>query len=430
MRAWRSNKIWVFAEAVLITAAVLGICYLAKPQNPLFIRGIFPWPWLAPILIVLRYGLSTGLLSAALVCAAAILLGPAKAVLLPDYQYYLISCFGVTFFCGLLNSNAVNRYTKAEELLAYAQDKLQNLSRSYYLLHISHNTLEKNLISQANTPRGMIEKLKKILIHQEGILTADLAYQFLQLICQQCFASVIGIYRGSQAAELELLTEMGNMGKINPNDPVLLKALKTKEPAYIRSDLPENTYLVAIPMQNSDGKIQAVLIIKEMPFNDLTTDNLRLLNILVTYLMESFYFSKEAAQFLNQFPDCPPAFLQELSQLLQLKTKMNVDSALVALIIDKNLRPYNVVDNLMQRQRTLDACWLRTTEPADILITLMPFTNAAGINGYLERIKRYLSSHTSLNIDQQKIKTRSIQLLTVAAGEMMETFMTNIKEAV
>lgn len=430
LRVRRKNNLWILLETIVITAATLAICYLIKPKNPLFLHGIFPWPWLASLIMVLRYGFGPGFLAAALISAAAIFTGPPGAIIIPDYQNYILSCFGLTFFCGLFSSGLTRRCINAEELLAYSQEKLDSLSRSYYLMHISHNNLEKNLITQPITVRSVIETLQKLLIKQEGALTTDLAYQFLQLVCQNCSVSIAGIYRyGNQGLEENPLAEIGNMEPLNRDDPVLTQSIKNQATAYIRSDLPGNTYLIATPMLGLGDKPVAMLIIKAMAFKALTADTLRVLNILVSYFIEEFTMNKDFLAVLSQYPDCPPQFAKELQKLLSLKRKMNIDSGLSAVIIAKNLQAQNVIDNLKLQQRTLDTTWLHESAHFDVLITLMPLTNAEGINGYFNRIGQYLKASLGLTVDQQQIKTRSLQLMPISPDLMMQKFLSIIEAA-
>lgn len=50
-------------EVVFIPIAAIGIAWLASPQDPLLANLLFPWLWLAPVLIALRYGVLPGLLA-------------------------------------------------------------------------------------------------------------------------------------------------------------------------------------------------------------------------------------------------------------------------------------------------------------------------------------------------------------------------------
>ncbi|MFO1353960.1 MAG: hypothetical protein U1E88_05785 [Acinetobacter sp.] len=49
-----SRQTWI--EVFIITLGALGICTFFEPNNPLLIGVAFPWLWLAPTVLALRYG--------------------------------------------------------------------------------------------------------------------------------------------------------------------------------------------------------------------------------------------------------------------------------------------------------------------------------------------------------------------------------------
>src|SRR5512137_3059314 len=55
---------WI--ETVLIPLAAIGIAWLASPDDPLVVGTAFPWLWLAPALVALRYGVLAGLVAGTL----------------------------------------------------------------------------------------------------------------------------------------------------------------------------------------------------------------------------------------------------------------------------------------------------------------------------------------------------------------------------
>jgi hypothetical protein len=47
-------------EMIVIMAAAMGITWLVLPQNPLLLGMGFPWAWLLPVILALRYGTLVG----------------------------------------------------------------------------------------------------------------------------------------------------------------------------------------------------------------------------------------------------------------------------------------------------------------------------------------------------------------------------------
>lgn len=53
----------VLLEALLLPTLALALGWWLHPQDPLWINADFHWAWLAPMVVALRYGPLTGLLS-------------------------------------------------------------------------------------------------------------------------------------------------------------------------------------------------------------------------------------------------------------------------------------------------------------------------------------------------------------------------------
>ncbi len=431
---WKKNTLWIWIETIILTAVILLICYGANPKNPLFLHSIFPWPWIAPVIIVLRYGFGPGLLSAFIVAVAAIVSGPRAAILLPNYQGYILSGFVLTFFCALFSASAIRRMNNAEELLHYSQERLNNLSRSYYVLHASYNYLEQNLIMQPITLRSVLLKIQEMLVHEQGKLSANIAHRFLELVCQYCNVNQAGIYVCERNKfQTNSLVEVGLMGPLIPDDPLVLASTKSTDICYISinqlDDPHEAQYLVTAPMRNSEGNLLAILVIKEMAFKTLTVEMLQILSILINYFSAEMTATTTMNSLLTAYPSCPPQFAQELNKLLLLKKRMDVDSGLVAILVAKNLSAHNVIYMLQQQQRILDSVWVTELADFQVLITLLPLTDGAGIQGYLHRITEYLKMNLGLKIDQKTIKSRFLQLSDKEPKLMIQHFLAYLEEA-
>ncbi|MCW5583757.1 MAG: DUF4118 domain-containing protein, partial [Gammaproteobacteria bacterium] len=162
MQIWQRENTtrWIWVESIAITLIVLLLCYMSNPENPFYINTIFPWPWLAGIIIALQYGFGPGILSV-LVIAVAVAQHESVAVLsVPPYQTYLLTGMVLTFICALFSSSWMQRVLRAEELYEYTEERLDTLSRSYNVLRVSYDYLEQSLISKPVTIREIEKKLQ------------------------------------------------------------------------------------------------------------------------------------------------------------------------------------------------------------------------------------------------------------------------------
>lgn len=432
---WEKSPVWIWVETVVLTVATLLVCAWVNPRNPLFVHSIFPWPWLAAVVVVLRYGFGPGVVAAALITAAIALLGPSNAIMQSAYQDYLLSGLILTFFCALFSSSTIRRRQHAEELLAYSQDRLNQLSHSYYLLQSAYSALEQNIITQPITLRAVLHKLQEISVAHHGTLTEEVAYRFLQLICQQCQATQAAIYLRQKNGSwiTRPFTAIGAMDALISDDPLIGACVADHTICYHAvnqlEDRDDAHYLAVAPLRNQDDTLLGILAIKEMPFHTLHYDTLKFISTVTQYFVDDIMDIAPTTEITTLYPDCPVSFARELRTLLTLKHKLNVDSALVAVLIPTELHDRNVTASIAQQQRALDSTWVRQTPRYDLVVTLLPFTQMAGIQGYLTRINTQLTAHLGVTLDQQQLKSRALQLSATTPTVLLQKFFTLVEDA-
>ncbi|PJE16627.1 PelD GGDEF domain-containing protein [Legionella sp.] len=430
---WRQTSLWMWGEPIVLTLLALGFCYLIHPTNPLFVRGIFPWPWLIPVIVVFQYGFGPALLSVAIITIAAVIQKDTGTIPIADFQSYILSGMTLILVCTIVSSAWIRRILNAEVTQSYNDERLKSLSRSYYMLRVSSDYLEQNIISKPMTLRLAFKELLKLNLNENRELTPEVAYSFLQLISQFCYVNIGGIYLyQAKALDNEPFAEIGLIGKLIEHDPLIKKCLESDEVCYVSinqvEDASDCVYLVAAPLITNENRRLGILVIKEMPFWNLNDETLRILNILIYYFSKEIIVSPDISNFLRHYPECSVDFARQFNRLIPLKKDFNVDSALIAVMVSKKLRPHNVIENLRNQHRLLDSNWSLEQDDYDVLITLMPFTSAAGIHGYMTRIKNYLNLDLGLSFENEQIKTRSMQLYDDDPLSVMNYFLNFIKE--
>ncbi|KTD25902.1 PelD GGDEF domain-containing protein [Legionella maceachernii] len=429
---WREHSIWMWGEAIGITLLLLGLCYLTNPHNPLFVRGIFPWPWIASVIVVFQYGFGPSLLSAGIIAIFAVSQRNAGAISLTDFQLYLLSGVTLILICTLFSSSWVRRMLNADVLQAYSEERLKSLSRSYYMLRLSSDYLEQNIISKPMTLRLAFRELQKLNLNADTLLSPDVTYSFLQLISQFCQVNIGGIFLyQNEQLNPEPFVEIGLVGRLVLSDPLVKRCIESETISFVSINQIEEAsdciYLVAAPLITRENKHLGILIIKEMPFWNLNEEMLRILSILTYYFSQEVSVSSEVADFLRHYPDCSADFANQIIRLIPLKKDLDLDSALVAVMVSKHLRSHNVIYNLKNQHRILDSFWSLELDNYDVLITLMPFTSSAGIHGYITRIKNYLQMDLGLPVDNVEIKIRSMQVYAETPFKVMQYFLNFIK---
>jgi hypothetical protein len=430
----KATSYWAWIEAMIVTVSILLVCYALNPKNPLFMHEFFPWPWMAGVILVLQYGLGPGLISAMIIiCMAMTPINPYPMI---DVQGYVLSGMTLLLVCVLFSTNWQRRVIHAEELLGYTNERLDSLSQSYYLLRLSYDYLEQNIITKPYTLRLALEELQKINLATQGHLTADLSHRFLQVVAQYCSINSGGIYTyDRKKLNTTPLAKIGPMEPLDLNDPLIHQSIQSQEISYVNmqqlQDTDECNYLVSAPLRSSTGHCFGYLVIKDMSFWTLNQETLTMLSILIAYFIEDLAVVKTNTDFLNDFPDCPHDFVNQFNKLLRLKKNLSVDSALCATIVPPTLRPYHVMEQLKRQRRFLDAVWVLEAPHHDVLITLMPFANATAVHGFQLRILNFLNVELGIRQDkasplEHKITFRSMQLENQSARESITNFLSFI----
>lgn len=414
---WQREKStgWVWVESIVITLVVLFVCYLTNPSNPFYINSIFPWPWLACLIVALQYGFGPGLVSL-LVIAFAMGANTSFAVLsIAPHQVYLLTGLLLVCLCALYSSSWMQRVLRAEELYNYTEQRLDTLSRSYNILRVSYDYLEQSLISKPITLREIEKNLQQSLLDSEGQITPSNATQFLEIASQYCGLQDAGIFlMDGKTPNLKPIAAIGNVDMLEINDPLISHVIESDELNYVTlNDMSDPTnagYLVVVPMYASNKRLVALLVVKEMSFWKLNAETLQVLQILCLYFAEEVNIVDQTKLLLTTFPDCPPEFLKELEKLLHLKRSIDIDSSIIAIRVYPSPQINNLVHSLKKQQRGLDYLWDHEDENGRVLLTLMPFTNEIGISGYLSRVNNTLTENHGQSMQELGMVARYISL--------------------
>ena len=414
---WQREKStgWIWAESIVITFLVLFLCYITNPSNPFYVKSIFPWPWIACIIIALQYGFGPGLVSLLVIAFAIGMNASFAALAIAPYQMYLLTGMLLVCLCALYSSSWMQRVLRAEELYNYTEQRLDTLSRSYNILRVSYDYLEQSLISKPITLREIEKNLQLALLQSEGQITPASATQFLEMASQYCGLQDAGIFlMHGKEPTLRPVAAIGNINQLDNNDPLVRHVIDSDDLNYVTlNDMtdPSNAgYLVVVPMYASNKNLVGILVVKEMSFWKLNAETLQILQILSLYFAEEVTVVDQTKNLLLSFPDCPPEFLKELEKLLHIKRSINIDSSMVAIRIYPSPQMNNLIHVLKKQQRGLDYLWDHDEDGSHVLLTLMPFTNEIGISGYLTRVSNTLTENFGKSMQELGMVARYISL--------------------
>ncbi|RNC69596.1 MAG: hypothetical protein ED859_07250 [Desulfuromonadales bacterium] len=430
-------------ETFVITAIVITVGVLLNSNDPLFVHAQFPWVWLGPLLVALRYGIAPGLVSTGGICLALLVM-PRLGFPVGDFPTnYVLGGLLMTLITGQFSEVWSQRLRHADQLSSHTGERFEQLSRAYFMVRLSHDRLEQNLISRPVTLRDAMIDLRNLLAKHGGSLNSETGTALLSILMHYCSLESAAFYPadGDEEIMVEPLAQCGKGAQLDKDDLLLRSAIEsgnaayqainryivegqTASPAAISSavwsvdtsspDQREQTsYLVVAPMRTSSGRLRGLLLVTEMPFLSLHRETLQILGVLLAYASDQSESVERASDILRRFPDCPPNFAAELIKIVRLKRDLDVSSALVSITVMASPRLDEICRTLERQQRGLDHSWRRSLEWGTQLVTLMPFSGAASIEGFQSRLNEILRRQFGKTIGQEGITMRS----TIVAAE-------------
>lgn len=414
-----AQRPFAIVESIGFTIALVALAWALHRDDPLLLHGAFPWLWIVPTIIALRYGVLLGVGSGLVLAVAWLLLYPSGAAWPGAYfaggliQVIVAGHFGDTWAARTTRANSTN---------AYLNDRLTALTNNHYLLRLSHERLEKDLLTRPTTLRDSITELRQISLgHTPGArVQLPGAARLLEYVARVCQIEVAALYPapGGKLGR-EPLATVGTASNLVASDPLVRIALDTGKLAHLKSEHPgeqESRYLVCAPLLSADDTLLALLAVERMPFLSLNYDNLQMLLVLLGYYGDGVQHSRLVTDILDALPDCPLAFALEYARLARLQRTSGIDSSVVALSLRRGEEQDSLFDHVLRRGRSLDLAWPLQTARRSVLINLMPLTDSAGIDGYLARIESNLQGQFDTDFERAGIAVHTLYVSATSTG--------------
>ena len=386
-------------ETLLWPALLVALSWYSHPDNPFYINEGFPWPWLGPWLIGLRYGVSYG-------TAASVGLLVAWALLAPQADFprlYFLGGAIATLIAGEFGSYWRMQMLRLQESLHYLNDKVERLTRRLYLVKLSHDELEYEMVDRPGTLRESLIELRTLMGNISQDVSAPAtelpgAQQMLEFVMAQCRIESAAIYtvRMDPAVQLKRIATAGGMLDPAADDPMIERALESGHQVHLQDTLlevSERKQLIAVtPLMSSAGQPFGLLAIGNMPFTALTTDNLQTIAVLLESYADYLRLSLNASALMPQWPEAPRGLAGEFGWLSRLRQEFGLSSRCVVWRI-RHVREQEMLDQLQQLHSRGETAWRwppngvaqqRRIQPC--VIALVPFTEAAGVRIYKQRI--------------------------------------------
>ena len=411
-------------EVIVGMILVFGVCYLIRPGDPLLLGINFPWIWLAATVFALRYGALLGVLAGLCVALAwLVFYGDAGAAAFPAMFFVggLTQLVITGHFCDVW----ANRANRLQSVNNYLNDRLVSITNNHYLLRVSRERLERDLLSKPSTLRdavGYLRSLSASNVQSDPLPNAQSMLEFAALSCQIGVASIFPVTRNGLAQQA--IASVGERFELNADDPLLRECVEKRALAHLRHiDAQESAYLACVPIIAASDQMTGVLVVRRMPFLSLNFDNLQLLLVLLNYYADGIEQQAVVTQVQKVVAECPYDFALELGRLAHMRQVSGVHSSLVALVFPRGTIGDSLFDQVVRQRRTLDLLWAFSTEQTQVVVVLMPLTDENGIDGYLLRIESNLKTQFDTDLAQAHVAVHSAAVDDAAPGVGLEKLL-------
>ncbi len=405
------HVIWL--ETVCVSALTVGLGFLVRPDDPFFVHGDnFPWPIMAPVLVGLRYGFAEAFAAALLIIVSSLVF----AWWLEQPAWRLTTAYSIGILVtGMLSGEFRDiwerRLRRLERSNEYRQARLEEFTRAYHVLKISHDRLEQDSAGKSTSLRSALSDMQRQLAHVEA--DSDNLAQNAEIII-----NVFSHYGVLQAASLHALLDdgvqahslahTGDTEVIDPSDPLLRLAVAEKKLISVRADIAgedeaqETDYLACIPLVDTYQTIHAVLVIKLMPFFSFHETNLKLMAIIAGRIADILMAANElpVIKNLERYE-----FFRQLKRCMADAASFQLPASLLTITASNPVTAPAYIESIENQMRGLDVGYLaRNTRGDAVMLMLMPLTGQDGVASYMIRFEQFMRQQHGVNLDDAKLE--------------------------
>lgn len=409
----RTNRL-MWLEVVAITLAAVMVSLFFQRENPFQVGGEFPWIWLAPVLIALRYGVVPGIVSSLILIAAWKFIGYLGNVHESFPEQFFLGGLILTMLCGEFSAAWNSRLSRAEETNRYLDERLGRITARHLLLRLSHDRMEQEMLTKPVTLRDALNGVRQLTVDVGGG-QIPAATRLLQLLTQFCQLESASVFMPHKDGGYERISAIGSPPDLEDDDPLLLHALENRSLAHLQvegladGELP-SPFLVVAPILSSDGTSLGVLAVDRMPFLALNDENLQMLSVMLSYYANSVVEGEGVLRFRELFPSAPIDFAAEFHRLLRLQRDFGINSQIVVLPFGNDEIGRQTIVQLARVRRGLDISWQLQAGQRNLLINLMPLATEAALDGYLLRIEAVLKEYLGTEHETWRLTPLNIGL--------------------
>jgi len=419
----------IILEVAVVTLLLPALGLWRHSADPFFLHASFPWLVLGPLLLALRYGFAQGLTSA-------------MVLSLLMYGFYRAGRLGVQTYPGSLALGLLltgmlagefcdmwhRRLERLSELNRYRQDLVQKFTRSYQLLSMSHEQLERRVLANTRSLRETMTFLREraLAVKPNPADSRELHHLMMEVLSSFGWLQVAALYLVDDHGILipKIVAKLGNPKPVPIDDPMLVHAMQKKRLACIRPEStpklppvneesgPVPTYdmlLAVLPLTDIHGRIWGMVTVQAMPFEAFSPNHLNLLAVIGGHMGDLLALGAGGGAY---------QFHTALMRGHIDARDHRLAAMLLGVRVDPALAPPTLMPELLELHRGLDQQWLtqdRNGQP--VLLLVMPLTDAEGGRGFVQRLENFCQNRYGKTLADVGVRTYQSALDGVGGAE-------------
>ncbi|PSU44834.1 hypothetical protein C9J12_25400 [Photobacterium frigidiphilum] len=392
---------FAWLETAFIALLSLFIWVKSDSLAPTSTDHHFFWSILGPLLISLRYGFAKGLICALLTTAGLATVMQFSGILAFYPLSLAVGMILTVMIAGEFRDywhNINQRYTLDHQ---YMSQRLDSFTKNYHLLKVSHDQLEQRTASQSISLRASINALQKIASTHSDKRIENIGHSLLTLLVDIGGLQVAGLYKvTNNNIDKQPHAIIGDHHQLMTKDPMLQDMLESKKllsPASLgKNEVHKSRYQLCIPLLDTMGNLQAIVLAESTKFFMLTPANIALLALVANHVADLLNDSLLAPVLTANQKNL---FMKYMARAKYNKHHYGTDSNVVA-FTDNSGKHTTVLHSVVSFRRGADVYWAyQSTNNTSVLMVLLPLTTAYESQQYISRVTELLKSHIEDDID-------------------------------
>lgn len=384
-------------ESFGLTLLGFGMGYLLQPNDPLFTAEGFPWPILIPVLAGLRYGFAQAFIVALALHVAGFFFtfhNPTAPWPLPFG--YSLGMLILSMLVGEFRDIWEQRIENLSQSNMYRQARLEEFTRAYHILKMSHDRLEQANAGDGTSLRSALLDLRSMAYAKKPL--EELSQALLDMLSTYCTVEAATVIKTKGRLMPELDTTLGSIGKVNevdPKDLLVDMSLRMRQTASVDMENQETMRnrqpgdpLVAVPLLDAYRQIHGVVVVTGLPFFSFNERNLQLMS-LVAGEMADFLGADMALP--KDTPEAEADLILQVRRCISNAQLYGLHSALLGITFKDQTSVLALMDTIAKETRGLDVIHKVEVDGDWKLFLLMPLASREGIDQFSIRFNSYLA---------------------------------------